>query len=73
MDTKKQFKITDKEKLKTNPLFTIVPATEKAAEHISKLYKTIDNLEEIVKRLEAKNRNLQERLNKYEPIPESNW
>ncbi|CAG8476397.1 10313_t:CDS:2, partial [Racocetra fulgida] len=70
MDTKGQFKITDKEKLKTNSLFTIVPATEKSAEHISKLYKTIDYLQEIINKLEAENRNLQERLNKYEPIPE---
>ncbi|CAG8542143.1 36825_t:CDS:10 [Gigaspora margarita] len=67
MDAKQQFKITDKEKLKTNPLFTIVPATEKAAEHISKLYKTIDNLEEIIKRLETENEDLKKKLGKYEP------
>ena len=71
MDAKQQFKIIDEEKLKTDPFFTIVPATEKAAEHISKLYRTIDNLGEIIKRLEAENEDLKKKLSRYEPVTEN--
>ena len=52
------------------PLFTVIPANEKAKNYILMQAKTIDNLEEIIKRLKEENEGLKKRLSKYEIVEE---
>lgn len=67
-----QFKLKTISKIDQNqqkfPIFTIIPATEKAKVYILKLKKQNEDLQDIIIQLENKIQTLEKRLSNYEAI-----
>lgn len=66
MKKSSKFKLVKEEQIKNQtPLFTIIPAKEEAKNYILMQSKTIDNLQEIIKRLQEESEELKQKVCKH--------